>query len=368
MPGAVDLDLPTLDANELAWLATLSDVESRLVFTERVGNKTHYRVEQGPFAESDLNALPDKDWTLLVQDIEKHLPDFRKYFRLCPFIPSWRFDDLMISFATPGGSVGPHKDNYDVFLCQGEGSRDWRISHDRSIPMDSSATSLSLLESFEPTEERLCTTGDVLYLPPGIPHWGIANTPCMTYSIGMRAPTKMEIAAAYSRVYSPARENSISDDAPAASIFYSDPDLRPEEALNGAIALESIQRMREQRLMDESCSDEELMTVLGSVVTDPKAWLDPEHATVDEMNEVLQGRQDFCVHGMALTAWCETSRFNLVFVNGLSRSIPGAALALVQELCTERFASRKTVQTLVARPEGLEFVSWLLAHGLPDFQ
>ena len=132
LPGALDSESPALSGEELAWLATLDDVESRLVFTERHDGGTRYRVESGPFDEELLSSLPDSDWTLLVQDVEKHLPDFRQLLSLVPFIPDWRIDDLMISFAAPGGSVGPHKDNYDVFLCQGSGHREWRIDNNSS--------------------------------------------------------------------------------------------------------------------------------------------------------------------------------------------------------------------------------------------
>ena len=113
MPGALDGIRPTLTSGELAWLATQDDVESRLVFTHRDGDSTHYRVQNGPFENDVLSSLPRQNWTLLVQDVDKHLPDFRALFSAVDFIPDWRIDDLMVSFAAPGGSVGPHKDNYD---------------------------------------------------------------------------------------------------------------------------------------------------------------------------------------------------------------------------------------------------------------
>ena len=120
--------MPVLEPDELAWLATLPDVESRLVFTEGTRANARYRVEHGPFEEQRLSELPQSNWTLLVQDVEKHLPDFRQWFECVTFVPDWRIDDLMISFAAPGGSVGPHQDNYDVFLCQGMGRREWRLA------------------------------------------------------------------------------------------------------------------------------------------------------------------------------------------------------------------------------------------------
>ena len=149
MPGAMRSEsiapLPSLAPEELAWLATLDDVESRLVFTEQREGSTCYRVEHGPFEESMLSNLPQKDWTLLVQDVEKHLPDFRQWLTLVQFVPEWRIDDLMISFAAPGGSVGPHKDNYDVFLCQASGQREWRLASSGDTVPPANSEHLALL-------------------------------------------------------------------------------------------------------------------------------------------------------------------------------------------------------------------------------
>ena len=366
LPSAVDRPLPVLDADELAWLATQPDVESRLVFTDRANDKLSYRVEHGPFKESDLNALPAGDWTLLVQDIEKHLPDFREYFQLIPFIPSWRIDDLMVSCAAPGGSVGPHKDNYDVFLCQGEGIREWLVSNDRSVPADSSADALSLLQPFEATEKQECKTGDVLYVPPGIPHWGIAKEFCITYSIGMRAPTQAELAAGYSRIFSDKSGASLDDELNHEKNFYHDADLQACEALDGQIAIASARRLREQELLDELLSDEALMTVLGAAVTDPKPWLDPDAASDKDVDQVMGGMQALRVHGMALITWCVTDTFRTVFVNGSARSIPGPALDLVKTLCVKRVAQADVIQALVETPEGTDFIRWLLDKGVLD--
>ncbi len=366
LPNAVDADLPELDANELAWLATQPDVESRLIFTDRTGGRTSYRVEQGPFEASHLQGLPASDWTLLVQDVDKHLPDFRAWFNQISFIPAWRIDDLMVSIAAPGGSVGPHKDNYDVFLCQGGGVRQWLISDDRTVPADQAIAELDLLEPFEPTEVRLCERDDVVYVPPGIPHWGVASEFCTTYSIGMRAPTQEELAAGYARIYEPESDRPVGSVPDQASLFYSDADLQVCEARGGQISIDAVRRMRKQNLLHESLSDEQLMTVLGSVVTDPKAWLDPDAATGEETAEVLRGQRAMKVHGMALLAWCETAGLTAAFVNGSARKIPKAGVKLVRALCADRLATADTVLDCCAFPEGRKFVNWLLDQGVLD--
>jgi 50S ribosomal protein L16 3-hydroxylase len=359
LPGAIDIELPTIDANELAWLAMQSDVESRLVFTDRHNGSVSYRVEHGPFVESDLSALPNEDWTLLVQDVEKHLPDFRQYFDLVSFVPTWRLDDLMVSIAAPGGSVGPHKDNYDVFLCQGEGARNWMITDDRNIPVDDTAESLSLLMPYEATEERECVSGDVLYVPPGIPHWGVATTFCTTYSIGMRAPTEAELAAGFARVFGNDDE-TLAD----ANRFYSDGDLQSRESQGGKISSESLHRFIEQKLLPPSLSDEEMVTVLGSVVTDPKAWLDPDKPTQEDVEKLLRANEDLQVHGMALLTWYESEEFRIAFVNGFGRIIPDSAIELVRELCARRSVTATVVNTASQDAGGEAFVRWILGQGL----
>ncbi|MGI9261401.1 MAG: cupin domain-containing protein [Woeseiaceae bacterium] len=187
--GGLGQHLPQLDPDELGWLAGQPDVESRLVFTDRTDKDIQYRAESGPFDESRLSQLPERDWTLLVQDVEKHFPDFRRYFGEVDFVPDWRIDDLMVSCAAPGGSVGPHVDNYDVFLCQGEGTREWKVGYDEQFEPDTENADLSLIKPYPIAGSHRAGPGDVLYLPPGIPHWGVATELCVTYSIGCRAPT-----------------------------------------------------------------------------------------------------------------------------------------------------------------------------------
>lgn len=359
-PSAIDRELPLLEPDELAWLAMQPDVESRLVFTEQVDGKASYRVSNGPFTESELGALPDHDWTLLVQDVEKHLPDFREWFELCPFIPSWRIDDLMISVAAPGGSVGPHRDNYDVFLCQGNGSRHWQLTSDRNVPEDTSAAELSLLRPFQAELKRDCTTGDVLYVPPGIPHWGIALDLCTTYSIGMRAPTNAELLAGYGRIFE--QDGDTSGDA----VFYHDDDLGEGESDGGRISIACAHRIRDQGLLDRSLNDEQLMIVLGSVVTDPKAWLDPEPATADDLSKAILRSESLNVHAMALLAYCEGDTFSHVFANGGHRKLPVSCLDLIRSLCRYRRTESSTLAALGEHSGGAELVAWLLEMGVFD--
>ena len=185
---------PELDADDIAGLACDELAEARLV---RGSYPEHdWDLSYGPFEEETLAALPGSDWTLLVQDVEKHYPPLRSLVDAFDFLPRWRIDDLMASVAAPGGSVGPHTDQYDVFLLQAAGRRTWQIAEnfDDTLLPD---TELNVLKSFEPEQEWTLEPGDMLYLPPGVAHYGVALDAGMTWSIGMRAPSAADLLQAY---------------------------------------------------------------------------------------------------------------------------------------------------------------------------
>lgn len=183
MPELVD----PLAPDELAGLACEEDVESRIV-RER-GGAQPWEVSWGPHPESRFAELPDRGWTLLVQELNRHVPEAALLLERFAFVPNVRVDDVMVSYAAPGGSVGPHLDSYDVFLVQGMGRRRWRYgtrpAKDRRFR---EGLDLRILERFVFDEDHVLEPGDLLYLPPGFAHHGVAVTPCLTYSIGFRAP------------------------------------------------------------------------------------------------------------------------------------------------------------------------------------
>lgn len=176
----------------LARLAADEAVESRLV--RRAGSRWH--VEHGPIAPERLARAARTNWTLLVNGLNLHVAAAERLLRLFAFIPQARLDDVMVSFAVPGGGVGPHYDSYDVFLLQGRGRRVWRLCAPRPYTLVANAP-LRLIEDFVADEELLVEPGDLLYLPPHWGHDGIALEPCFTYSIGFRAPAGHELAAAF---------------------------------------------------------------------------------------------------------------------------------------------------------------------------
>ena len=181
-----------LSPRDVLALAGAEEAASRLV--RRRGKR--WTLEHGPFARAQLASLPRRDWTVLVQDTNHFSPAADRLLAHFDFVPHARIDDVMVSYAVPGGGVGPHVDSYDVFLLQGQGRRRWRISRQRDLALVPGLP-LKILADFRPEQEWVLEAGDMLYLPPGVAHDGVAETECLTWSIGFRAPSDEEIARAF---------------------------------------------------------------------------------------------------------------------------------------------------------------------------
>jgi 50S ribosomal protein L16 3-hydroxylase len=182
-----------LTPDELAGLACEEEVQSRIV----IKHNERWAVKHSPFDEKTFSTLPNKDWSLLVQSVNHHLPEAAKLLSDFNFIPNARLDDLMVSYAPTGGSVGPHTDAYDVFLLQGSGKRRWKLNTQPNLSLIDDAP-LAILAQFETEFEWVLEPGDMLYLPPNIAHFGVAeDDECMTYSIGFRSPKKQELTHAF---------------------------------------------------------------------------------------------------------------------------------------------------------------------------
>lgn len=185
---------PPLGIDEIAGLALLDDVESLLVETIRSDNEVRYQSRQGPFTAQELGDLGERDWTLLVRDIDRHLPELAGLWSHFSWLADWRRADIMVSIAAPGGSVGPHFDSYDVFLVQGHGERAWQLASGaagRPVP----GSELRLVECDAFSDAFDAAPGDVLYVPPGHIHHGVATSLCSTWSFGLQAPLLEDIAA-----------------------------------------------------------------------------------------------------------------------------------------------------------------------------
>jgi 50S ribosomal protein L16 3-hydroxylase len=190
LPGFINI----LPADELAGLSMDEDLESRIVIATP-DRAPYWHLKKGPFLESDYEQLPPTHWTLLVQGVDRVIPELAFLFEHFNFIPQWRVDDLMISYASEHGSVGPHYDNYDVFLYQAQGCRRWSLTtqqcHEDNYLPD---VPLRIMQQFDVEEEYILEEGDMLYLPPHVGHYGTAiSKDCMTYSFGYRSYSSREL-------------------------------------------------------------------------------------------------------------------------------------------------------------------------------
>jgi 50S ribosomal protein L16 3-hydroxylase len=202
-------------------LAARDDVESRLVIREGTARSNNWSLMHGPFRTADFRALPATGWTLLVQGVDNHVDTASALLQRFDFIPFARLDDLMISYAVPGGGVGPHFDSYDVFLLQGPGQRRWRTSTQDDLTLRPRLP-LKILRNFHAENDWVLEPGDMLYLPPNVAHDGVALTECMTYSIGFRAPAAAEVIEEFLHF--------LPDVLAVPDPRYADPDLRATTA------------------------------------------------------------------------------------------------------------------------------------------
>ena len=232
-----------VEPEDLAGLACEDGVLARLIEHDKANDA--WQVRHGPFEEDVFPALPHHDWTLLVQDVDKWDADIRALIERFAFLPRWRIDDIMISFAATGGSVGAHVDQYDVFLLQAKGHRRWQIDAGANPPLEfRNDVELKLLRQFTPTHDWVLAPGDLLYLPPGVPHHGVAEDPCLTFSLGMRAPSAAELLGDYC--------DSLAADAPDA-LRYADPDLQPAKdgyEIDDAAMHRVVEALRQLRMDD----------------------------------------------------------------------------------------------------------------------
>lgn len=250
-----------LSANDLAGLACEEDVQSRIVLKE----DQVWRLENGPFNDATFANLPDKDWSLLVQSVNHFLPEARALLQQFNFIPQVRLDDLMVSYAPEGGSVGPHFDSYDVFLLQGQGTRLWQVSEQTDLSCIKDAP-LRILNHFDIAQSWLLVPGDMLYLPPKLAHWGVAqDSPegCMTYSIGFRAPKHQELVTEFLNFL----HDKLSDSDQVDDSIYTDADLVTQDN-SAQISTEMINKVS-AHLNKITWNNKDVASFIGQYTTEP---------------------------------------------------------------------------------------------------
>lgn len=308
-----------LSANDLAGLSCEDDAQARIIKQ----SKGKWQVTDGPFDEDAFIKLPEKDWTLLVQSVNQHLPDATSLLAQFNFIPHARLDDLMVSYAPDGGGVGPHFDSYDVFLLQGIGKRLWRVSKQQDLSLIENAP-LKILKSFVSEQEYILEAGDMLYLPPQIAHWGIAVGDCMTYSIGFRAPKAQELGIEFL---------SFMQDKISLQGLYQDPDLslqtHPSDISSSMVSQVS------NMLKTITWNDEIVAEFLGMYLSEPKQdviFETPRKLSAEKFN--LQLAQKPILLALKSQVLCYKG---LCFINGEKLEVADALFNSMQKLADTRY-------------------------------
>ncbi len=316
---------PLLDRAELVALAAQDDVESRLVVRKPQG----WTLKQGPFPKKALPPFKQPGWTLLVQGVDLHDEAVHQLAQQFRFVPDARMDDVMISYATDGGGVGPHFDSYDVFLLQAHGQRRWRIGRQKDLTLEEGVP-LKILANFEYEEEFILNPGDMLYLPPLYAHDGDAVGECMTYSMGFRAPRTGELARELLAGLAEEAVEAVGDKV------YRDPS-QPAVMEAGAIPL-PLQTFA-RAAVEKALQDPQLLDcLLGEYLTEPKAqvWFESQaERELDWPQAVVLDRRTRMMHDA-----------HHIFINGESFKAGGRDAQLLRRLANDRRLDQRSVSQL----------------------
>ena len=339
-----------LSPEELAGLALEQDIESRLI----VGtDPDSWSMRQGPFEETDFTSLPATGWTLLVQAVDQWLEEINQLKQQFSFIPSWRIEDVMVSYATAGAGVGPHFDQYDVFLVQGQGHRRWRIGQvcdDGSAVRDCSG--MAILDQFEEQECFDLKPGDVLYIPPGIAHWGESLDESLCYSVGCRAPAMGELLLTLAELGAPSLPES------ARLLNQPSAHLKP-----GQISADELRGNLESLLQAPEIQSKFLETV-GVLTTEPKY---PQLIVPPEQPWQLTDLSELITQGLERNPH---SRFAfsaepswVLYADSYRYSLESGARALAELLCSSEQLQPAALRSLAEDRAAAQLLLELLNEG-----
>lgn len=314
-----------VDANELAGLAMEASVESRLILEN--GASQAWQLRHGPFNEQDFAELPDSHWTLLIQQLDAWVPEINQLKAAFDFIPNWRIDDIMASYAPIGGSVGPHFDHYDVFLLQAQGHRQWQLGqvcnqHGACLP----DCDLKILEDFDSQQQWLLAPGDMLYLPPKLAHFGVATDDCITLSVGFRAPSHQQLISEYADFLLAALHQDT---------LYQDPNITPQACAGevSADALDAIQQLLQQHIGDRKLFE----TWFGQFITAPKntasLGLEATDFSLRDLQELIEQDVELLRNEGSRLVYIESKAAITVFADGADFTLKHSNLAAIQHLC-----------------------------------
>ena len=339
---------PLLSRTQLMAMASQDGVESRMVVHGAKG----WRLSHGPFARRAFPPLAQSKWTFLVQGVDLHDQNVHDLMQQFRFVPDARLDDLMISYATDGGGVGPHFDSYDVFLLQAHGQRRWRIGRQKDLSLEEDVP-LKILSNFQPEVEYVLEPGDMLYLPPKYAHDGIAVGECMTYSIGFKVPARDQMGTELLQ-----RLVDDPEDCAGADTLYRDP---KQPAMDTpALMPETLQAFAREALCSKlkaALADVDLQNqILGEHLTEPKAavWFEQRAEAVDIRAGVVLDKRTRMLYDP-----------KYIFINGESYRAAGADARLMRSLADKRCIDATSMQKASEEARSL-LVGWCeagWAHG-----
>jgi 50S ribosomal protein L16 3-hydroxylase len=345
-----------IGADELAGLACEEAIESRIVIHH---SDNEWQLRHGPFDTATFAKLGERNWSLLVQAVDLVDPDVALLKRHFNFLPSWRIDDIMVSYATAGGGVGPHYDQYDVFLIQGKGSRRWQIGArcDSATPLRQN-TELRLLQEFGSEQEVVLEPGDILYLPPRFAHFGTALQDSLCYSVGFRAPSYAELLQGYCDELTMTLSEDLRFEDPAPFDWPGD----------GAINERSVEFILD-RLDEMIGKKHQLLDFFGKYVTEPRY---PERiefeSTCPDATELQQLAMSsgtpliYQKNPNSRFAYFNDQQGLVLFVDGEQFDCATQQLALVKKLCGTCWPERPEIHELLQTTQDYVLIASLISQ------
>lgn len=331
-----------VSAEELAGLSLEDEVESRIVIQH---DSKNYELKKGPFDEAIYQNLPEKNWTLLVQGMDRLLPEVTELLNEFDFIPSWRIDDIMVSYAAEGGNVGPHFDHYDVFLLQAQGERRWQLTaKDCDEANYIEGIDLRLMKRFEVEDEHICQPGDILYVPPKWGHHGVGLTDdCMTFSIGYRSYRGLELWDSFGDYLAETQQ---------FQALYQDPDW--QDTAPGQISEDSWQQAK--RLLTSALENEDaLKNWFGRFATQldqgasqllPNPLSETESCPQETFVEALQEAEGILRDAVCRFAYTEFNPNQVkLYINSAEWQAFQAEADFIRCLCNQRFINQTKIKS-----------------------
>ena len=347
-----DFEMP-FTAEELAGLACDTDAPSRMIIEHGLPPENKpWQVKLAPFEDEDFTTLPDSHCTFLVNDLERYIPELGNLIEPFRFIPDWRIDDLMVSYAEDKGTVGPHTDDYDVFLIQGEGKRRWKVITREDYPKELIPDlPIALLKEFDEDEDWLLEAGDMLYLPPHMPHYGVAEGACFTFSVGFQAPRTVDLVQNWLETFSKYS---------AFNKRFTDKN-RTLQNNSGEITQNDLKTLSSMMINAIKEQQSGLNVFLGKQLTETRGEAPPVDDDLSDFE--LDDQADYERESWLRLAYIEEKDSLHFFADGHHLALALDKKEAIQELCENYYFTAETLKPLMASNEFRDFFSILIKEG-----